>query len=111
MRVCPASEAVGAGRAGNYRSHRIYLENGCLNVVTLGRGCAWPDTGPVDPLTEAAEFVKVIETRQGVKMAALEEISCKNGWITCEQLQAAAELYGSAYGAHLRRVAEGEQIC
>lgn len=91
--------------------NRIYLENGQLNVVTLGRGYAWLDTGTVDSLTEAAEFVKVIETRQGVKISAPEEISYKNGWITREKLMEAASLYGkSSYGAHLRQVAEGKLI-
>lgn len=91
--------------------NRIYLKQGNLNVVTLGRGFAWLDTGTVDSLNEASEFVKVIETREGIKISALEEISYRNGWITKEQLSAAALKYGkTAYGAHLKRVAEGKII-
>jgi glucose-1-phosphate thymidylyltransferase len=85
------------------------LEKGNLNVVTLGRGYAWLDTGTVDALNEAAEFVKVIETRQGIQVSAPEEIAYKNDWISKEKLLESAQLYGkSVYGAHLRRVAEGK---
>ena len=87
--------------------NRIYLEEGALNVVTLGRGYAWLDTGTVDSLAEATEFVRVIETRTDTKIAALEEIAYRNGWISRETLLASAEKYGkSAYGAHLRAVAD-----
>ncbi|MGE4272452.1 MAG: glucose-1-phosphate thymidylyltransferase RfbA [Desulfitobacterium sp.] len=89
--------------------NRIYLENGKLDVITLGRGYAWLDTGTVDSLTEAAEFVKVLETRQGVKISALEEIAYHNGWITREKLVESAQRYGkSAYGQHLMKVVEGK---
>lgn len=88
--------------------NRIYLEAGKLDVVTLGRGYGWLDTGTVDSLAEASEYVKVIENRQGLKISCLEEISYKNGWIDREALLKSAECYGkSPYGAHLRRVAEG----
>lgn len=88
--------------------NRIYLEKGILNVVTLGRGYAWLDAGTVDSLVEAAEFVRVIEKRQGIKIAALEEIAWRNGWISTEKLYEAAKKYGkSAYGEHLKTVAEG----
>lgn len=91
--------------------NRIYLERGSLNVVTLGRGFAWLDTGTIDALNEASEFVKVIETREGIKISALEEISYRNGWITKDQILNSAEKYGkSAYGKHLRQVAEGKII-
>ena len=89
--------------------NRIYLEKGNINVVTLGRGYAWLDTGTIDALAEATEFVKVIETRQGIKISAIEEIAYKNGWITKEKLLESAALYGkSAYGEHLKKVAEGK---
>lgn len=89
--------------------NRIYLENKNLDVVTLGRGYAWLDTGTVDALNEAAEFVKVVENRQGIKVSAIEEIAYKNDWINKEQLLESAEVYGkSAYGTHLRRVADGK---
>ena len=89
--------------------NRMYLEEGTLNVVTLGRGYAWLDTGTMDALAEATEFVKVIENRQGVKISAIEEIAYKNGWITREKLLESAEKYGkSPYGEHLKKVAEGK---
>ncbi|WP_407306624.1 glucose-1-phosphate thymidylyltransferase RfbA [Desulfosporosinus sp. SB140] len=88
--------------------NRIYLEDGCLEVVTLGRGFAWLDTGTIDSLTEASEFIKVLETRQGIKISALEEIAYHNGWITKENVLESAKKYGkSAYGAHLKTVAGG----
>lgn len=89
--------------------NRLYLEENKLDVITLGRGYGWLDTGTVDSLAEAGEYVKVIETRQGLKIACLEEISYKNGWIDAETLMKSAESYGkSPYGAHLKRVAENK---
>jgi glucose-1-phosphate thymidylyltransferase len=89
--------------------NRLYLEDGTLDVILLGRGYAWLDTGTVDTLVEAAEFVKVLEKRQGIKIAAIEEIAYHNGWITKDELERAAELYGkSPYGEHLRKVAAGK---
>ncbi len=89
--------------------NRIYLNKNQLNVVTLGRGYAWLDAGTFDTLTEASEFVKVIETRQGIKIAAVEEIAYHNGWISKDQLIESAQRYGkSAYGAHLKAVADGK---
>lgn len=91
--------------------NRIYLEEGSLNVITLGRGFAWLDTGTVDSLSEAAEFVRVTESRIGVKISAIEEIAFRNGWIDRGRLLASAELYGkSPYGKHLRNVAEGKYL-
>ena len=91
--------------------NRVYLEKGNLDVVTLGRGYAWLDTGTVDTLIEAAEFVKVIEGRQGISISAIEEIAYTNGWITKDELLAAAEKYGkSSYGQHLKNVAEGKLL-
>lgn len=89
--------------------NRIYLEEGNLHVITLGRGYAWLDTGTVDSMTEASEFVKVAETRTGIMIAALEEIGYHNGWIDQSTLLDAANTYGkSPYGAHLRAVAQGK---
>ena len=89
--------------------NRIYLEDGRLNVITLGRGYAWLDTGTVDALSDATEFVKVIEKRQGVMISAIEEIAYKNGWISREKLLESADKYGkSSYGAHLMKVALGK---
>ncbi len=89
--------------------NRLYLEDGSLNVVTLGRGYAWLDTGTMDALSEAAEFVRVIENRQGIQISAIEEIAYKNGWITKEKLLESADRYGkSPYGKHLKDVADGK---
>ena len=91
--------------------NRMYLEEGSLDVVTLGRGFAWMDTGTIDALTEATEFVKTIESRQGIKISAIEEIAYRNGWITKERLMESAQKYGkSSYGQHLKNVAEGKYL-
>ncbi len=91
--------------------NKMYLEEGTLDVVTLGRGFAWLDTGTVDALNEAAEFVKVIEDRQGIMISAIEEIAYRNGWIDKDKLMESAEFYGkSAYGKHLMKVAEGKYL-
>ena len=87
----------------------IYLKKDLLDVKLLGRGFAWLDTGTMDSLVEAADFVRMVEKRQGIKISAPEEIGYKNGWITKEQLLESAEKYGkSPYGAHLHKVAEGK---
>ena len=89
--------------------NRIYLEEGTLEVKLLGRGFAWLDTGTMDSLVEAAEFVQMIEKRQSIKISALEEIAFMNGWIDKKTLLASAKKYGkSPYGEHLKRVAEGK---
>ena len=91
--------------------NKIYLEKGNLDVITLGRGYGWLDTGTVDSLSEASEYIRVVENRQGLKIACLEEISYKNGWINKETLLESAEKYGkSPYGQHLKNVAEGKVI-
>jgi len=87
----------------------MYLQHGELDVQLLGRGYAWLDTGTMDSLVDAADFVRTIEQRQGVKISAPEEIAYKNGWITKDKLQESASRYGkSPYGAHLKAVAEGK---
>ncbi len=91
--------------------NKVYLEKGKLDVITLGRGYGWLDTGTVDSLTEASEYVKVIETRQGLKIACLEEISYKHGWIDKNTLLESAKQYGkSPYGQHLKNVADNKVI-
>lgn len=91
--------------------NRVYLEEGSLSVITLGRGYAWLDTGTIDSLAEATDFVRVVETRTGNAIAALEEIAYRNGWIDETQLRKAADAYGKApYGAHLRAVADNKII-
>ena len=87
----------------------MYLKKGELDVQLLGRGFAWLDTGTMDSLVDAADFVRMVEKRQGIKISAPEEIAYKNGWITKEKLLESAERYGkSPYGAHLKAVAEGK---
>ncbi len=89
--------------------NRIYLEQGDLDVKLLGRGFAWLDTGTMDTLLDASEFVRMIEKRQGIKISALEEIAYINKWINKKQLLESANKYGkSPYGEHLRKVAEGK---
>lgn len=89
--------------------NQLYLEQGLLDVHLLGRGFAWLDTGTMDSLVEAADFVRMIEKRQGIKISAPEEIAWKNGWITRDALLESADRYGkSPYGLHLRAVAEGK---
>lgn len=91
--------------------NKIYLENDELSVVTLGRGYAWLDTGTVDSLNEAADFVKAVEVRTGILIAVLEEIAYTNGWISKEQLLESAVAYGKApYGQYLNKVAQGRII-
>lgn len=88
--------------------NRVFLELGDLDVKLLGRGFAWLDTGTMDSLIDAGQFVQMVEKRQGIKISAIEEIAYKNGWITKEKLLESAERYGkSTYGQHLRKVAEG----
>lgn len=87
----------------------MYLQDGTLDVKLLGRGYAWLDTGTMDSLLEAAEFVRTIEKRQSIKISAPEEIAYKNNWIDKAALLEAAERYGkSPYGEHLRNVALGK---
>ncbi len=89
--------------------NRIYLENGELDVQLMGRGFAWLDTGTVENLMNAAQFVRTIETLQGIKISAPEEIAYNMRWISKRRLLASAEKYGkSSYGQHLYRVAEGK---
>ena len=91
--------------------NEMYLNEGILDVKRLGRGFAWLDTGTMDTLLEAASFVHMIEQRQGVAISAPEEIAFVKGWIDREGLLASAERYGkSAYGQHLKAVAEGRVL-
>ena len=91
--------------------NEIYLKEQLLDVQLLGRGFAWLDTGTMESLVDASNFVKTIEDRQGVIISAPEEIAYTKGWISYEQLNQAAELYGkSIYGRHLKAVAEGKVV-
>lgn len=111
-RVCGFAKTLKPSARGELEItdlNRIYLEEGSLEVITLGRGYAWLDTGTVESLTEASEYIKTIETRQGLMIAALEEIAYTHDWIDREILLASAKKYGkSPYGLHLKNVAEGK---
>ena len=91
--------------------NEMYLHEDILDVQLLGRGYAWLDTGTMDSLVEAAEFVQMVEKRQGVKISAPEEIAYINGWITKEKLLESAARYGkSPYCQHLKNVADGKLV-
>lgn len=89
--------------------NEMYLKDGLLDVQLLGRGFAWLDTGTMRSLLQAANFIEMIQERQGITISALEEIAFINGFINRDQLMKSAEMYGkSPYGAHLKAVAEGK---
>ena len=89
--------------------NRAYLESGELNVSVMGRGFAWLDTGTHDSLMEAGQFVQTIEHRQGLKVACLEEIGYRNGWLSEEALQRqATALAKTGYGQYLQEVLDAE---
>lgn len=89
--------------------NEMYLHDDLLDVQLLGRGYAWLDTGTMDTLLEASDFVRMIEKRQGIAISAPEEISYINGWISKDELLASAARYGkSPYGMHLKAVADGK---
>lgn len=88
----------------------MYLKQGRLDVELLGRGYAWLDTGTMDSLIEAGQYVQLVSKRQNIVISAPEEIAFKNGWITKEELIMSANIYGkSPYGEHLKLVAEGKE--
>jgi glucose-1-phosphate thymidylyltransferase len=113
-RVCEFARRVVPSARGEYEItdlNRLYLEDGCLDVITLGRGYTWLDAGTVTSLYQAGEFVRVLQEHQGLIIAALEEVAYYNSWISREQLQQAALSYGkSEYGAHLMKVAESRIV-
>ena len=106
-RVCPSTR----GELEITDLNQMYLDDDSLTVQTLGRGYAWLDTGTMDSLYEAGEFVRTVQRAQGLPIAVAEEIAYENGWITRDQLLEAAEKYGkSPYGQHLKSVAENRII-
>lgn len=113
-RVCDFAKQVRPSARGELEIttlNQMYLEDGTLNVVTLGRGYAWLDTGTMESLFEASEFVRAVERSQGLSVSVIEETAFENGWITREQLIEAAQKYGkSVYGQHLKKVAEGKIV-
>jgi len=89
--------------------NKEYLRRGKLHVSILGRGTAWLDTGTFDSLMQASQFVQVIEQRQGIKIACIEEIAYRKGYITREQLiEIARPLLKSGYGQYLMQIIEQE---
>ena len=110
-RVVKYAKALKPSARGEYEItdlNKIYLENEELDMKVFGRGFAWLDTGTMDSLAEATEYVKIVEEVQGVKISVPEEIAYYNKWINEEQLLNAAEDYGkSPYGDHLRNIAHG----
>lgn len=111
-RVAQMAKAVKPSARGELEIttlNEMYLNGGDLDVQLLGRGFAWLDTGTMDSLVDAADFVRMIEKRQGIKISAPEEIAYKNGWISREKLLESAQRYGkSPYGQHLRQVSDGK---
>ncbi len=111
-RVSEYAKSIKKSDRGEYEITDLnvrYLKENALAVKLLGRGFAWLDTGTVESLHEAAEFVRITETRQSIMISAPEEIAFIKGWISEEQLKKAADKYGkSLYGKHLKKVAEGK---
>lgn len=109
--VAEMAKKVEPSQRGEYEIttlNDMYLQRDELNVEILGRGFAWLDTGTMDSLMDAAEFIRMVEQRQGVKISAPEEIAYRYNWISKTALLNSAERYGkSPYGRHLRAVAEG----
>ena len=113
-RVCEFAKQVKPSARGELEIttlNQMYLQDGTLNVVTLGRGYAWLDTGTMESLFEASEFVRAVERSQGLSVSVIEEIAFQNSWISKDQLIEAAQKYGkSVYGKHLLKVAEGKIV-
>lgn len=110
--VSKYAHSVPKSKRGEYEIttlNDIYLKEGKLKGEILGRGFAWMDTGTMDSLIEASEFVQIVEKRQGIMIAALEEIAYRQNWITKEELIKSAAKYGkSSYGQYLKKIAEGK---
>lgn len=110
-RVCELAKRVRPSKRGELEItdlNKMYLEDGTLSVVTLGRGFAWLDTGTMESLYEAGDFVRAVERSQGMPVSVVEEIAFDNGWIDKEALFEAAQRYGkSDYGLFLNKVASG----
>ena len=113
-RVTELAARVRPSARGEYEItdlNRMYLEDGSLDVITLGRGYAWLDTGTMESLYEASQFVRTVEKAQDLPVSVPEEIAFENGWISRDRLIDCADRYGkSDYGKHLRVVAEGKIV-
>lgn len=110
--VCDLAKQVRPSKRGELEIttlNQMYLDRGTLNVVTLGRGYAWLDTGTMESLFEASQFVRSVVRSQDLPISVIEEIAFENGWISRDMLLEAAHRYGkSVYGQHLLRVAENK---
>ena len=110
--VSQIAKTIKKSKRGEYEIttlNNYYLDKKLLHVTTLGRGYTWLDTGTHDSLVEASNYVKMIETHQGIKIACLEEAAYINGWISKDQLlDAAKSMSKNAYGKHLENVAKGK---
>ena len=113
-RVTELAARVRPSARGEYEItdlNRMYLEDGSLDVITLGRGYAWLDTGTMESLYEASQFVRTVEKAQDLPVSVPEEIAFENGWISRDRVLDCADRYGkSDYGKHLRVVAEGKIV-
>lgn len=111
-RVCELAKQVKPSARGELEIttlNEMYLKAGELNVEIMGRGYAWLDTGTMESLFEACNFVRTVELAQGLSVSVVEEIAYENGWISKEELLKAAERYGkSSYGQHLKKVAANQ---
>lgn len=111
-RVCEFAKQVQPSARGEYEItslNQMYLEDGSLNAIVLGRGYSWFDTGTTDSLFEAAELVRVVESSQRLQIASIEEIAYRRGWITLKMLEESARAYGkSPYGEYLQRICDGK---
>lgn len=111
-RVSSFAKTIEKSARGEYEITDLnvkYLKENALSVKLLGRGFAWLDTGTMESLNDASNFVRMIEGRQSVMISAPEEIAYVNGWIDEETLRSSAERYGkSVYGEHLKKVADGK---
>jgi glucose-1-phosphate thymidylyltransferase len=112
-RVCEYAKRLTPSARGELEItdlNRLYLAEGLLRVITMGRGFAWLDTGTTDSLMDAGNFIQLLEERQGVSIAVVEEIAYNNGWIDRERLLSAARSYGkSSYGVYLQTIATDGQ--
>lgn len=111
-KVCELAKQVKPSARGELEIttlNEMYLKDGELNVEIMGRGYAWLDTGTMESLFEACNFVRTVELAQGLSVSVVEEIAYENGWISKEELLRAAERYGkSSYGQHLKKVAANQ---
>lgn len=109
-KVCELAKQVKPSARGELEIttlNEMYLKAGELNVEIMGRGYAWLDTGTMESLFEACNFVRTVELAQGLSVSVVEEIAYENGWISKEDLLKAADRYGkSSYGQHLKKVAD-----